>query len=149
MGFHLARPVGLRCSSIARIGPSSRAERIIDTASERVGHDGTTFTDRDVYRHLKAAGLKNSAGEWFKCRESDVRAAIVALRSGAQFEHMRDLDFAMRPEQKEAVELSGMYEDPSLMYTGICKHEGEDIGLFDTVLSADDYRATFESVVNE
>ncbi|HBB17767.1 MAG TPA: hypothetical protein DCZ97_12520 [Syntrophus sp. (in: bacteria)] len=27
------------------------------------------------------------------------------------------------------------YEDSSLSYTGINKHEGEDIGLYDTVLS--------------
>jgi hypothetical protein len=38
------------------------------------------------------------------------------------------------------------YEDSSLSYTGINKHEGEDIGLFDTVLRAKDYQATF---VNE
>ena len=38
------------------------------------------------------------------------------------------------------------YEDSSLRYTGINKHEGEDIGLYDTVLSADDYHAIFENV---
>ena len=38
------------------------------------------------------------------------------------------------------------YEDASLSYTGINKHEGEDIGLYDTVLSSNDYRATFENV---
>jgi len=32
------------------------------------------------------------------------------------------------------------YEDASLSYTGINKHEGEDIGLYDTVLSNKDYR---------
>lgn len=38
------------------------------------------------------------------------------------------------------------YEDASLSYTGINKHEGEDIGLYDTVLSSKDYRTTFENV---
>jgi hypothetical protein len=38
------------------------------------------------------------------------------------------------------------YEDASLSYTGINKHEGEDIGLYDTGLSRADYQATF---VNE
>jgi hypothetical protein len=38
------------------------------------------------------------------------------------------------------------YEDASLSYTGINKHEGEEIGLYDTVLSRKDYQATF---VNE
>jgi hypothetical protein len=35
------------------------------------------------------------------------------------------------------------YEDASLVYTGIDKHEGENIGLYDTALSAADYKATF------
>jgi Type III restriction enzyme, res subunit len=38
------------------------------------------------------------------------------------------------------------YEDASLEYTGINKHEGEDVGLYDTVLSRSDYDSTF---VNE
>ena len=38
------------------------------------------------------------------------------------------------------------YEDASLTYTGIDKHEGEDIGLYDTVLNRTDCEATF---VNE
>lgn len=32
------------------------------------------------------------------------------------------------------------YEDASLDYTGINKHEGEDVGLFDTVLSSMDFQ---------
>ena len=31
------------------------------------------------------------------------------------------------------------YEDASLEYSGINKHEGEGVGLFDTVLSHEDY----------
>jgi hypothetical protein len=38
------------------------------------------------------------------------------------------------------------YEDSSLTYIGINKHEGEDIGLFDTVLSSKDYRGIFENI---
>jgi len=38
------------------------------------------------------------------------------------------------------------YEDPSLRYTGINKHEGEDIGLFDTVLTQKDIQQVFENV---
>lgn len=37
------------------------------------------------------------------------------------------------------------YEDASLAYTGINKHEGENIGLYDTVISAKDYNQTFEN----
>jgi DNA-binding transcriptional ArsR family regulator len=38
------------------------------------------------------------------------------------------------------------YEDASLAYIGINKHEGEDVGLYDTVLSQKDYEDGF---VNE
>ena len=31
------------------------------------------------------------------------------------------------------------YEDASLEYTGINKHQGENVGLWDTTLSPDDY----------
>lgn len=31
------------------------------------------------------------------------------------------------------------YEDGSLVYTGINRHEGEKIGLYNTVLTAEDY----------
>src|SRR6185312_10232667 len=35
------------------------------------------------------------------------------------------------------------YEDASLEYTGINKHKGEDIGLYDTILNREEYEATF------
>jgi len=35
------------------------------------------------------------------------------------------------------------YEDASLKYTGIDKHKGEDVGLYDTVISAKEYNQTF------
>ncbi len=38
------------------------------------------------------------------------------------------------------------YEDASLEYIGINKHEGEDVGLFDTVLSRQDFEDSFENV---
>ena len=38
------------------------------------------------------------------------------------------------------------YEDASLVYIGINKHEGEDVGLYDTVLSATEYSAEVENV---
>jgi hypothetical protein len=38
------------------------------------------------------------------------------------------------------------YEDASLTYTGINKHEGEDVGLYDTVVGAKEYHQTFEDI---
>ncbi len=46
----------------------------------------------------------------------------------------------------DAVHKFKRYEDASLSYTGINKHEGEEIGLYDTVLSPKDYQQAF---VNE
>lgn len=37
------------------------------------------------------------------------------------------------------------YEDASLEYIGINKHEGEDVGLYDTTLSSDEYQGTFQN----
>jgi hypothetical protein len=38
------------------------------------------------------------------------------------------------------------YEDASLVYTGVDKHEGEYIGGWDTVLSGAEYRETFKNM---
>jgi hypothetical protein len=38
------------------------------------------------------------------------------------------------------------YEDASLSYIGISRHEDLPVGLFDTVLSSADYKATFANV---
>ena len=35
------------------------------------------------------------------------------------------------------------YEDSSLEYIGINKHEGEDVGLWDTTISSDEYEEIF------
>ena len=37
------------------------------------------------------------------------------------------------------------YEDASLSYTGINKHEGEDIGLYDTVITREEALGVFEN----
>jgi len=60
-------------------------------------NDGTTFTDHDVHRHLRRAGIPNPEGEWFKCAEKEIKAAIIALKTGELNEANRDLDFKMRP----------------------------------------------------
>jgi hypothetical protein len=66
-------------------------------------NDGTTFTDHDVHRHLRHAGIPNPEGEWFKCAEKEIKAAIIALKTGELNEANRDLDFKMRQEQAAAV----------------------------------------------
>jgi len=72
-------------------------------------NDGTVFTDRDVHRMLRLNGIKNPDGEWFRCTTAQVKAAIIAVRTGQLNEENRSLDFKMRPEQKEAVEKTSAY----------------------------------------
>jgi len=72
-------------------------------------NDGTTFTDHDIHRHLRIVGISNPEGEWFNCSVRDVKAAIIALKTGEVNEESRSLDFKMRPEQKAAVEKTAEY----------------------------------------
>ncbi len=72
-------------------------------------NDGTVFTDHDVHRRLRAIGVKNPKGEWFKCSAKQVKAAVIALRTGEMNEENRSLDFKMRPEQEAAVEKTVAY----------------------------------------
>lgn len=72
-------------------------------------NDGTVFTDRDVHRMLRLNGVKNPEGEWFRCTVEQVKAAIIAVRTGQLNEENRSLDFKMRPEQEAAVEKTAAY----------------------------------------
>ena len=62
-----------------------------------------------------------------------------------EFELLVSLDVFNNALMNDAVYKFKRYEDASLVYTGVNKHEGEDVGLFDTVLTAQDYQATFEN----
>lgn len=73
--------------------------------------DGTVFTDHDVHRRLRLHGVKNPEGEWFRCTVAQIKAAIIAVRTGQSNEENRSLDFKMRPEQEEAVEKTAAYFD--------------------------------------
>jgi len=72
-------------------------------------NDGTVFTDHDVHRMLRINGVKKAGGEWFRCTVAQIRAALVAVRTGQLNEENRSLDFKMRPEQQEAVEKTAAY----------------------------------------
>lgn len=89
-------------------------------------------------------------------RERTLRDVITKLEPGLfkrvtglevkDFELLVSLNVFNSALMNDAVYKFKRYEDASLVYTGINKHEGEDIGLYDTVLSRKDYDATF---VNE
>ena len=74
-----------------------------------VKNDGSAFTDHDVHRYLRLKGVKNPEGEWFECKVSELEAAIIAVKSGELNEENRSLNFAMRPEQEEAVNKAARY----------------------------------------
>jgi len=72
-------------------------------------HDGTVFTDHEVHRMLRINGIHHEEGEWFRCSVQDVQSAIQAVRNGQLRMDNRTFTFAMRPEQKEAVEKTAAY----------------------------------------
>ncbi|RLB94561.1 MAG: restriction endonuclease, partial [Deltaproteobacteria bacterium] len=71
--------------------------------------DGTVFTDHQVHRVLKDSGVKNPDGEWFRCTAQQVKAAIIAVKTGQRSLGNRWFDFKMRPEQEAAVEKTAAY----------------------------------------
>jgi len=89
-------PPGLNAYRIELIEPAMRS-------------DGSGFTDHDVHRHLRAKGIRNPSHEWFKCTVAQVRAAVVAVRERNANVEDRTLSFGMRPEQREAVEMTANY----------------------------------------
>jgi len=70
----------------------------------------------------------------------------VSGLSVSDFELLVSLGVFNSSLMNDAVYKFKRYEDASLEYIGINKHEGENIGLYDTVLSRKDYE---ESFVNE
>ena len=74
-----------------------------------IKNDGNYFTDHDVHRALKRVGIERKEGEWFVCEVKHVLAAIQAVKTNSANEENRTADFALRPEQLEAVEKTAAY----------------------------------------
>jgi hypothetical protein len=89
-------------------------------------------------------------------REQKLQDVITQLEPGLfkrvtglsvkDFETLVSLNLFNGPLMNDAIWKFRRYEDASLVYTGINKHEGENIGLFDTVLTPDEYPAVFENM---
>ena len=92
-------------------------------------------------------------------RERSLKDVVTKLEPGLfrkvtgltvkDFESLVSLGVFNSALMNDAVYKFKRYEDASLSYTGINKHEGEDVGLYDTVLSRNDYQATFVNEVGE
>lgn len=88
-------------------------------------------------------------------RERTLKDVITQLEPGLfqkvtgltlkDFELLVSLGVFNASLMNEAVLGFRRYESPSLQYMGINKHEGEDIGLYDTVLSKKDHEQIFEN----
>lgn len=80
---------------------------------------GSCFSDKDVHKVLERKGFErlnplDKTDEWFKCSVNDVKAAIVALRTGTLNIENRTQTFTMRPEQKCAVNKTKAYFEQAL-----------------------------------
>ena len=79
----------------------------LDESAER--DDGTIFTDHEVRAALAKKGFENTELEWMRCTLADVKAVLIALRTGQQIAGTRDQNFPMRAEQRAAVEKTFAY----------------------------------------
>lgn len=89
-------------------------------------------------------------------RERTLKDVITKLEPGLfkkvtgvtqkDFELLVSLGVFNSALMNDAVYKFKRYEDSSLNYTGINRHAGEDIGLYDTVISAKEYDQTFKDV---
>jgi hypothetical protein len=89
-------------------------------------------------------------------RERSLKDVITQLEPGLfkkvtglavkDFELLVSLGVFNSALMNDAVYKFKRYEDASLVYAGINKHEGEDVGLYDTVLSAKEYSTEVENV---
>lgn len=90
---------------------AARSEFTIELEECAMRNDGSSFRDYQIHDYLTKKGFKNPDGEWFVCSVQDVKAALIAVKSGELNEENRTLNFAMRPEQQEAVEKCAQYFD--------------------------------------
>lgn len=81
----------------------------IQLEEDAIRPDGSTFRDSDVHKLLIRKGFQKFKGEWFKCTVEDVKAAIVGVRRKVLNKEGRQLDFAPRAEQREAIRVTKEY----------------------------------------
>ena len=98
---------------------TSKVQYEIVLVESAMSNDGSCFTDKDVHKLLERKGFRrlnpmDKTDEWFKCSVSDVRAAILSLRTGTSNVENRTQNFAMRPEQFRAVKQTKEYFEQSL-----------------------------------
>ena len=79
----------------------------VNESAERL--DGSLFRDSEVHKLLKLKGHQKVRGEWMRCSVEDVKNAIIELRNGLTYSGTHHVDYAMRAEQAQAVNLTHAY----------------------------------------
>ena len=101
------RDVRARVKEQLRTAAISNYRIVLDEPAERL--DGSVITDHEVRDALKAKGFENPTLEWMRCTVEDVQTVLTEIPTGQRFSGTHHLDFAMRLEQAEAVELTLSY----------------------------------------
>jgi hypothetical protein len=79
----------------------------LDEPAER--DDGTIITDYQVRAALAKKRFQVAELEWMRCQVNDVKMVLTELRSGKRFTGTHHQTFAMRTEQRAAVEKTHAY----------------------------------------
>ena len=115
--------------------PTVYAYEILD-AKNRKGLLKVGFTSRNA--------SKRSLKDVITQLEPALFKKVTGL-SVKDFELLVSLNVFNSSLMNDAVYKFKRYEDASLEYIGINKHQDDDVGLYDTVISSDDYHEIFEN----
>lgn len=80
---------------------------VLDESAER--EDGTIFSDHAVRAALAKKGFENASLEWMRCTVKDVKSVLIELRTGKKLSGTHHETFAMRAEQRVAVDKTHDY----------------------------------------
>lgn len=90
--------------------PSGLPSHEVVYSESAMYEDGSSFMDHEVHRELLRRGCQRQGkSEYFKCTVEDVKAAIIAVKTGTHNYENRINSFKMRPEQEEAVKVTRAY----------------------------------------
>jgi predicted house-cleaning noncanonical NTP pyrophosphatase (MazG superfamily) len=79
----------------------------LDEPAER--EDGSIFSDHGVRAALERKKFEVVMGEWMRCTVKDVKTVLAELRTGQRFTGTHHATFAMRAEQRAAVDKTHAY----------------------------------------
>lgn len=90
--------------------PSGLPSHEVVYSESAMYEDGTSFMDHEVHKELMRRGFERKGkSEYFKCTVEDVKAAIIAVKTGTHNYENRINSFKMRPEQEKAVKVTQAY----------------------------------------